>query len=410
MNDSINLTNTSNPLNYNKRQFWTYKRLHPARSSNNKNTNKAAPTNAKTNTTTTTATNNTVKNVTNNTKKNVTKKKIFHVVNGKIATDKTLIKRLDSMYIPPAYKDIVIAKSANNKIQAIGVDKRGRKQYMYNQSFIAKRNDRKYDDILELGKKIVSIETDNNSAINVISNKTCKNLTLPDDYIPIIIYMLRKYHFRIGSEKYTNENNSHGITTLQPRHIKFHSPSKFTIEFIGKKGILNRYSDDNEKMANIFKMLIKQSPNTNSSQLNNTNNAKNNFIFAYKLPSTNESAIITADAIQTYFQDKYNSYITPKMFRTWYGNYHMLEHLRDMFNTDKLSYRMKKNDISDVITKCSEYVSSKLNNTPTISKKSYIDNKLLELVMRNPYHIAAKIPDDKNDMHRFLNKMIMKLR
>jgi DNA topoisomerase-1 len=331
-------------------------------------------------------------------------------VNGKIATDKTLIKRLDSMYIPPAYKDIVIAKSANNKIQAIGVDKRGRKQYMYNQSFIAKRNDRKYDDILELGKKIVSIETDNNTAINTIAGKSYNQLNLPDDYIPIIIYMLRKYHFRIGSEKYTTENNSHGITTLQPRHIKFHSPSKFTIEFIGKKGILNRYSDDNEKMANIFKMLIKQSPNTNSTRLNNTNNPKNNFIFAYKTPSTNESSIINADAIQTYFQDKYNSYITPKMFRTWYGNYHMLEHLRDMYNTDKLSYRMGNSDVRDVITKCSEYVSSKLNNTPTISKKSYIDNKLLALVMRNPYHIAAKIPDDKTEKHRFLNKMIMKLR
>jgi hypothetical protein len=39
-----------------------------------------------------------------------------------------------------------------------------------------------------------------------------------------------------------------------------------------------------------------------------------------------------------------------------------------------------------------------------------MDNKLLELVMKNPYRIAEKIPNDKDSLHRFLNKLIIKLR
>ena len=109
-------------LNYNRRQFWPYKRLYGAgktikQSKNNTNTN--------TNTNTSTNTNTNTKHT----------KKIFHLVNNKIATDHELINRLGSLYIPPAYKDIIVAKSANNKIQAIGTDKRGRRQYIYNNSF-----------------------------------------------------------------------------------------------------------------------------------------------------------------------------------------------------------------------------------------------------------------------------------
>lgn len=347
-------------ISYNKSKFWTYKRLKPT----NKNT-----------------------------------KKMFHLVNGKIATDKTLINRLNDIYIPPAYKNIVVAKSATNKVQVIGVDKKGRKQYIYNPSYVAKRNDRKYEDILELGKKIINIENDNISAIRNIANKKIEEFKLPDDLIPVIIYMLRKYHFRIGNEKYTDENKSYGITTLQPQHIKFHTPTKFTIEFIGKKGILNRMSDNNESMSKILKMLINRAKGSNK------------YIFSYINSNDNKTLmIVTPDHIQNFFENKYNAYITPKMFRTWYGNFHMLEHLRELYKKGDICHRMCISEKKNIVKSCSDYVSSKLNNTPTISKQSYMDNKLLELVMRNPYRISSNIPDDKDSQHKFLYKMITKLR
>ncbi len=70
------------------------------------------------------------------------------------------------------------------------------------------------------------------------------------------------------------------------------------------------------------------------------------------------------------------------MFRTWYGNFHMLNYLNKLFKEDKLKPKMLKTEIRDLVKTCSEHVSDKLNNTPTISKKSYIDNKILDLIIK----------------------------
>lgn len=367
--------------NYNKRQFWPYQRFY---SKSQKHTKSAS---TQTNTKPTKAT-----------------KKVFHLVNNKIATDRILVKRLSSIYIPPAYKDIIVAKSANNKIQAIGTDTRGRRQYIYNPTFIKKRNDRKWDDILELAKKITAIENDNHAMLQSLGRKSYSDWTLPADYIPIIVYMLRTYHFRIGNQRYAEANNSYGITTLRKEHIKWDSkiPNKFTIEFIGKKGILNTYTDENALMSKLLSHLCEHCKHYQGEHTG--------FLFTYKNSNTNTIEFITPEHIQTFFQEKYNAYITPKMFRTWYGNYHLLVALRELFKTGVIRPRLKQNERNEIIKKCSEHVSSKLNNTPSVSKQSYIDDKILELLMRNPYRLSSMIPDSDEGRHKFLYKIITRLR
>jgi len=385
----INNNTISEDVSFNKRQFWEYKRLYGGSSK----TKQIKRTKQITNT------NNLSQN--NNAKQT---RKVFHLVNNKVATDKVLVKRLESIYIPPAYKDIVVAKSSNNKIQAIGTDNRGRRQYVYNSVYTKKRNDRKYEDIMELAKKIGLIEKDNDNILKELVKKEVLHWNLPSDYIPIIVYMLRSYHFRIGNERYANDNNSYGITTLRTEHIKWDTnklnkfPNKFTIEFIGKKGILNRFSDDNPIIAKLLRKLIEGSKRK----------GHDGFLFKYMVEGVIH--FVTPEHIQAFFQEKYNAYITPKMFRTWYGNYHLLVCLRNMFNEGKLKPHLKKMEINEIVKECSEHVSSKLNNTPTVSKQSYIDNKILELVMRNPYRFASNIPNDSEGQHKYLYKIILKLR
>jgi len=370
-----------NNSNYNKRQFWSYKKL-------NEKTNKQYHYHIQ-------------QNKLHNKEQSYKTKKQFHILNDKVITDKDLIKRIESIYIPPAYKELVIAKSENNKIQAIGTDTRGRRQYIYNPKYTKKRNERKYDDVMELGKSIIKIEKDNECMLNTLTNKKYEDWDLPNDYIPIIIYMLKMYHFRIGNECYTKDNNSYGITTLKKEHIHFLPNNKFKIEFIGKKGIVNTYTDDNLLISKLLNKLIENASNDDFL-------FKYNHINQYNNEKTHQ--LITPDHIHSFFQDKYNSYITPKMFRTWYGNYHMINYLKELFKEDKLKKRMLKSEVRELITNCSEHVSNKLNNTPSVSKKSYIDNKILDLVIKNPYNFSKKIPNNMEEQHKFLYKIILKLR
>jgi len=379
---------------YNKRQFWNYKRFHSkGTKKHNSHIDKKTKQNIEPKTKNR---NEKVKD-----KDKIKKTKVFHLVNNKIATDRDLIKRLDAIYIPPAYTDVVIAKSANNKIQAIGTDTRGRRQYIYNPAFIKRRNDRKYDDILELAKKITAIEADNHAMLQSLGRKPHSEWQLPTDFIPVIVYMLRTYHFRIGNERYVDENQSYGITTLRKEHIKWHPsiPNRFTIEFIGKKGILNSFTDENMLMAKLLSHLCDRCGGRNEG-----------YLFRYQNPTSQAVEFITPEQIQAFFQDKYNAYITPKMFRTWYGNYHLLGALQNMYQRGELKHRLRPGEKNDLVRKCSEHVSSKLNNTPTVSKQSYIDDKILELVMRNPYRLASMIPASDEGLHRFLYKILTRVR
>ena len=169
------------------------------------------------------------------------------------------------------------------------------------------------------------------------------------------------------------------------------------IEFIGKKGILNSYTDDNPKdnIVKILKTLIE-------------NASKDGYLFKYVKEGS--SQFITPEHIRLFFMNNYNAEITPKMFRTWYGNYYMIGHLQDLFKEGKLKSKMTKIEINQIIKQCSEHVSSKLNNTPSVSKQSYIDNKILDLVIKNPYRFASKIPSSGEEQHKFLYEVIMKLR
>lgn len=367
---------------YNKRQFWPYQRFYcKSTKTKIKNTNLCKKLNK------------------NKTK--ILSKKVFHLVNNKIATDQNLKKRLDAIYIPPAYINVIVAKSANNKIQAIGTDTRGRRQYIYNPTFIKNRNTRKYDNILELATKIIAIEADNYTMLQSLGRKSKEEWQYPTDFIPIIVYMLRTYHFRIGNERYVNENQSYGITTLRNEHIIWHPsiPNYFTIEFIGKKNILNRFSDTNALMAKLLNHICDRSKGQN-----------NGYLFKYKNSITQEVEFITPELVQTFFKEKYNAYITPKMFRTWYGNYHLLNALHNLYINGELKPHLRKREKNEIVRKCSEHVSSKLNNTPTVSKQSYIDDKILELVIRNPYRFAKLIPITDEGRHKFLYKILTRVR
>lgn len=325
-------------------------------------------------------------------KKNKNDKPIFIINQKVISSSSPLFDRLCKLYIPPAYQDVVIAKSSKNKVQAIGIDTKGRKQYIYHPKYIQGQIQKKYNNIINLGNKIIKIEKDNRKEINnIITNL---KFNLPRDYLPIILLLLLKYHFRIGSQKYEKDNNSFGITTLKKEHIKFlNNDDKFAIEFIGKKGVLNKVEDTNKSIYSILKMLVNQ-------------NNDDDHLFCYKIQNENKK-YISAEDVREYLKQKYNANITPKMFRTWYANYHLLSYLKDISKNDPLlvSNKMTKKQINNLVKNSSTYVSNKLNNTPTISKKAYIDPEILNSVLKNPSKFIQSIPNKKEDIHLYLTKI-----
>merc|ERR1712153_242925 len=54
-------------------------------------------------------------------------------------------------------KRIKISKKKNDKVQAIGTDDAGRKQYIYSKKFVKEQQEIKFKDLIEFGKRIKRI-------------------------------------------------------------------------------------------------------------------------------------------------------------------------------------------------------------------------------------------------------------
>ena len=208
--------------------------------------------------------------------------------------------RLDTLYIPPAYNNVYLAKSPSNKIQVIGEDVAGRKQYIYHERHKAGLERRKYSDLAELGENIVKIETDNNRALAKLTTGPLAisgAILTKDQLIQIMIYMLRTYHFRIGNRTYAEKYGSHGLSTLTAKHFK-HAPDSITIDFIGKKGIRNTTKDVSTLGLRVIAKLLAH----NKAMVLTYGKKAADFLYTYEyrnpVSSEHGVALLTSDYIQ----------------------------------------------------------------------------------------------------------------
>ncbi len=78
----------------------------------------------------------------------------YHGVGGKPLTDPDELGRIRALAIPPAWKDVWICPDPRGHIQAIGIDAAGRKQYRYHDVWRAKRDEEKFDHMLEVAEHL----------------------------------------------------------------------------------------------------------------------------------------------------------------------------------------------------------------------------------------------------------------
>ena len=273
--------------------------------------------------------------------KQKTKKNINHIYsdkNGKQVSKRT-IKPYLNMYIAPAYDNVKINMNTNAKVLAIGYDERDRPQYIYNSRCIKSRGKNKFKKLIKFGKERDKI-------MKKIENDYKSNVDGKNKQIAMILKIIIDCNFRIGNDKYTKENNSFGVSTLQSKHIK--TNDGITIDFVGKKGVQNTCKIDNIKMKNNLKTKKKRYKN-------------NEKIFQYT--KDGQSYSIKGEDVNMYL-GKY----TTKNFRTWSAN--------TLLITNLLENKCLKDGI--------EYVAKKLHHTPSICKSNYIDPKLVEYYERDP--------------------------
>jgi len=264
---------------------------------------------------------------------------------GNRITDREEIDRLNAIGLPPAYENAWFCADPNGHMQATGVDARGRKQYRYHPDFRAKREQAKYEGLLEFGQALPKLR-------RRIEKDLRKRKLDRDTVLAAVVRLLDTEHIRIGNEQYAKSNNSFGATTLRGRHLR-RKGSKLTMRFKGKHGILHEVSVTDTNLKRVCKKCQE---------------LPGQMLFQY-VDDDGEPRPVSSGDVNAYIKEATGGEFTAKHFRTWSASAIALEQL------------LKKAEHARITVKTVvEPVAEALGNTPAISRKSYVHPDLLDAV------------------------------
>jgi DNA topoisomerase I len=118
----------------------------------------------------------------------------FRRPDGAQVTDEKTLARIRRLRIPPAWRDVRIARGETSPLQAVGVDKKGRTQYLYHPRFRAQREEEKFRRVVEFGESLPKLR-----------RQVRADLKRPEidreRVLAAIVRLIDQGFFRVGNEK-----------------------------------------------------------------------------------------------------------------------------------------------------------------------------------------------------------------
>lgn len=291
-------------------------------------------------------------------------------IRGRKVPKRTIQSALDGMYIPPAHDNVKINLKKHSKVLAIGYDKKGRAQYVYNETFKDKQSKEKFKRMIDFGQSYQTM-------MKQIHKDLYTEGESKEKQIALILRLVCDCGFRIGNEKYVKENKSYGVTTLQEEHVKVKGPN-VTVDFIGKKGVRNVCTIKNKKLSRELrtkKRCVK----------------KNDRLFMYR--KGNCYYDVKSGDVNKYLK-RFGKF-SVKDFRTWTANIELISQLMKTEVETSTSETNKKKILHEALDK----VAHKLHNTRSVCKNNYIDPYVMDIFLNGTERflktfLACKTKDD----------------
>jgi len=263
---------------------------------------------------------------------------------GRVLHAEPILARIKKLAIPPAWTDVWICRDADGHLQATGRDARGRKQYRYHERWRELRDAHKFDRMIEFARVLPSIR-----------RRVAEDLKRPglprEKVLATLVRLLETTCLRIGNERYAEENDSFGLTTLRNRHVKV-AGTRVEFEFRGKSGKFHKSQVDDPHLARIIRRC-RELPGQ--------------ALFEY-LDGDGKPQAIASQDVNDYLKEISGAEISAKDFRTWAGT---------VFVASQLARREGPVGPSHMVAAVRE-ASRRLGNTPAICRKSYVHPQVLD--------------------------------
>lgn len=272
----------------------------------------------------------------------------YRDLDGSLLPSGPVRERLESIGIPPAWTDVWISPFENGHIQATGLDAVGRRQYIYHPEWRERKDRVKFDRALQLAESLPT-------ARRQVTLDLRSDGVSSDRILAAAFRMLDSGSLRVGSEKYTNENGSHGLSTLLCAHVTVRRDS-LLLSFPAKSGKTWESVIQDPDLSALVRVLKRRGGNAR--------------LLAYK--DRRRWHPVSSAEINAYVKERTGSDFTAKDFRTLRGTVAAAVSLAR--SGPQLSVAARKRAVSVAMLEAAEV----LGNTPSIARKSYVDPRLLD--------------------------------
>src|SRR6478752_2407417 len=127
-------------------------------------------------------------------------------------TDEDTLERIRELAIPPAWEEVWICPDPLGHIQATGVDDAGRKQYLYHERWQRRAAARKFETARDLARELPRLR-------RAVSRDLGREGMPRERALACAVRLLDRGFFRIGGERYAEENESFGLATIRREHV-----------------------------------------------------------------------------------------------------------------------------------------------------------------------------------------------
>jgi len=273
----------------------------------------------------------------------------FNDCDGTAIEDEETLGRIRQLAIPPAWKEVWICPDPFGHIQATGYDEAGRKQYLYHERWQQRQAERKFELVREFAVELPKLR-----------RAVTADLRRPgmprERALACAVRLLDLGFFRVGSEVYTEENESFGLATVRREHVTI-TKTEVVFDFPAKSGQRRIQSIRDAAARRALEAMYRRRSGPAD-------------LLAYC--KDREWRDVRSDEINEYIHEHIGERFTAKNFRTWHGT--VLAAVELAGEEPPRSEAAAKRAIKRAVDRVSEA----LGNTPAVCRASYIDPRVLD--------------------------------
>lgn len=261
-------------------------------------------------------------------------------------------ERARSLVIPPAWREVWIAKQPNAHIQAVGTDEAGRRQYTYHADWSKGRDKGKFSRALQLAEALPRARAR-------VTQSLRRSEADRERVLAVSFRLLDQVAPRVGNARYFVTNGSRGLTTLQRRDATVEG-DLIRLSFPAKSGKRAELSLQDAEVAALMSELA-----TGRSRA---------ALLSYR--RGRRRVPLTPGDVNAYVRALTGGPFSAKDFRTLRGTILAAEALA------KAGVAPTKNERKKVELAAVRAAAEALGNTPAVARSSYIDPRVFSLYRR----------------------------